>query len=46
MSSLQFCLASLVTEAQGCHGGAVEIGSNGSLTEIEEGDEREAILSR
>ena len=41
-----FCLAGLVTEAQCCHSGAVELGSNGSLTEIEEGDERDAILSR
>jgi hypothetical protein len=42
---LRFRLARLMTGAQDCHGWAFNIGSNGPLVEVQEGDEGEAILS-
>jgi hypothetical protein len=40
------CLARLMTGAQDCHGGTIEIGSDVPLKKIGEGDKGEAILSR
>src|SRR5271154_1180823 len=40
------CLASLVTGAQDCHGGTIEIGSGVPLKKIGEDDKGEAILSQ
>jgi hypothetical protein len=42
---LRFRLARLMTGAQDCHSWAFNIGSNGPLVEVQEGDEGEAILS-
>jgi hypothetical protein len=42
---LRFSLARLVTGAQDCYGGAVEVGLDITLKGIGEGDEEEAILS-
>jgi hypothetical protein len=43
---LRFGLARLVTGAQDCHGGAVEVGPDIALEGSGEGDKGEAILSR
>jgi hypothetical protein len=43
---LRFSLARLVTGAQDCHGGAVEVKPDIALKGSGEGDEEEAILSR
>ncbi len=44
--ALRCCLAHLVTGAQDCHSGTVEIEADMPLQEIVEGDEGEAISSR